>query len=290
MALILTPEVLDRSMSAAPLSTQLADHIRQAIATLDLEPGATLDGEDTIAKAVGVSRPTVRDALKALTDEGLIVRRAGARTRVAIPPSVRQIDFSSYLRTVEALRRGEEPPTAFVADHEAHEDDYDLGQVEITQEKASAQDAEYLRIRKGTPILRRRMIQRLGGEPIQIHRQAFPYRFVKGTDLEREVSTKGGGLLAELTAAGLEPTHFEEWWTPRPPNRTERELLGMLTHGPVIDRLRVFIVADDPEAEDLTYVAHKPIQVSRIISPAARNNLHVFGRLSPGSRRGPVGG
>jgi GntR family transcriptional regulator len=279
MALTLTPEVLDRSMSAAPLSTQLADHLRQAIATLDLEPGAVIDGEDTIAKAVGVSRPTVRDALKALTDEGLLVRRAGARTRVAIPPSVRQVDFSRYLRTAEALRRGEEPPTAFVADHGARDEDYEVDPVEITREKATAQDAEYLRIRKGSPILRRRMIQRLGGEPIQIHRQAFPARLVKGTDLEREVRTTGGGLLAELTAAGLEPTHFEEWWTARMPNRTERELLGMLTHGPVIDMLRVFIVADDPEAEDLTYVAHKPVQVSRIISPAARNTLHVFGRL-----------
>lgn len=56
--------------------------LRGEVAGGDLRPGDTLPGEDRLAARFGVSRVTVRRALKALAEEGLITRRAGAGTVV----------------------------------------------------------------------------------------------------------------------------------------------------------------------------------------------------------------
>ncbi len=56
--------------------------LRDAIARGALPLGAALPGEHRLAEAHGVSRVTVRRALAALAEEGLIARRAGAGTVV----------------------------------------------------------------------------------------------------------------------------------------------------------------------------------------------------------------
>lgn len=270
MSLKLGADVLDRSAAALPLTTQLADHLRQAITSLDLQPGEILPGENKIADQVELSRPMVRDALDVLASEGLIVRRKGAATRVAIPPS---------MRLVNMLRRGENPTATLVSDHGARDEDYALKGVEITQEKATGQDAEYLRVRKSTPILRRRYVEWLGPDRLAINRQAIRYSLAKGTALETEVSREG--IEAELAGIGAEPNYYVETWNARPPNRIERDLLQ--TPGPVYDILRLLgIVGPDVTAGGLTVDNFTPVQVSRVITPCARNRLHVEGRLVPG--------
>lgn len=285
MALTLTPDVLDSSpakVAVYPLAVQLADHIRQGLADHDLEPGEIFPSEEEIRAAVGLSRPTIQKALADLEAEGLIVRRKGARTMVAIPPSVAYRNITRYAHEYAALKAGEHPPRTFITDHGATDEDFELRGVEITQEPASALDAEYLRVKKRSPILRRRMVECLGGEPIQIHRQAFPYSLAKDKRFEIEVSPQG--LLAELLAAGVEPTHYEKWVRSRMPNRTERTLLEMGGRGPVDETIRRFVIVDDPDApDDFTGYDFTPVQVSKIISPSARNMLYVSGRLSPRS-------
>lgn len=295
MSLRLAPDVVDRTSAAVavvPLAGQLANHFRQGFANKDLVPDDFLPSVREIAETVNLNKITVGEALRELELEGLIIRRKGARTRVAIPPSQRIISFARYLQTVEALARGEQPATAFIVDHGATPEDFDLLGVEILTERATAQDAEYLRIPKGTPITRRRMLECIGPEgerkPVQIHRQAFPRHITKGTPLEREVWTSGGGLLAELHSIGIQPTRFAEWWTPgRMPNRTERTLLRM-GNGPVAECVRYFVIAEDPMAPDLTGQNFTPVQVSRIITPSNRIVLHAEGRLTlpPGTRGG----
>ena len=56
--------------------------LRGEVAGGGLRPGDTLPGEDRLAARFGVSRVTVRRALKALAEEGLISRKAGAGTVV----------------------------------------------------------------------------------------------------------------------------------------------------------------------------------------------------------------
>src|ERR671930_1578699 len=66
-------------VAVARASSSIADQIRQAIVTGKLREGERLPPERELAEQFGVSRVTVRDALRALEAMGLIVVRVGAR-------------------------------------------------------------------------------------------------------------------------------------------------------------------------------------------------------------------
>src|SRR5881398_1447657 len=66
-------------VSVARASSSIADQIRQAIVTGKLDQGERLPPERELAEQFGVSRVTVRDALRALEAMGLIEVKVGAR-------------------------------------------------------------------------------------------------------------------------------------------------------------------------------------------------------------------
>src|SRR5437868_469015 len=66
-------------VSVARASSSIADQIRQAIVTGKLDQGERLPPERELAEQFGVSRVTVRDALRALEAMGLLEVRVGAR-------------------------------------------------------------------------------------------------------------------------------------------------------------------------------------------------------------------
>jgi GntR family transcriptional regulator len=67
---------------AAPRYRQLAETLRAAIARGDYAVGSQLPPELELAETHGVSRHTARDAIRLLTEAGLIARRRGAGTTV----------------------------------------------------------------------------------------------------------------------------------------------------------------------------------------------------------------
>jgi DNA-binding GntR family transcriptional regulator len=69
----------------APRYLQLADDLRGAIHSGRLAEGALLPTESALCAQYGVSRFTVREALRRLQSEGLIRRRRGSGTIVAPP-------------------------------------------------------------------------------------------------------------------------------------------------------------------------------------------------------------
>src|ERR687883_258982 len=66
-------------VSVARASSAIAEQIRNAIVTSKLRAGERLAPERELAEQFGVSRVTVRDALRALEAMGLIEVRVGAR-------------------------------------------------------------------------------------------------------------------------------------------------------------------------------------------------------------------
>jgi DNA-binding GntR family transcriptional regulator len=62
--------------------TLVAEQYSAAIERGDLAPGDRLESEVQIAGRLGLSRPTVRQAIQHLVEKGLIVRRRGVGTRV----------------------------------------------------------------------------------------------------------------------------------------------------------------------------------------------------------------
>jgi DNA-binding GntR family transcriptional regulator len=79
-----------------PLREQVYAIIRRAILTGEYAPGATLD-EKAIALGLGVSRTPVREAVKKLSDENLVVVKAQSSTLIA-PIDLSQIRESFLIR------------------------------------------------------------------------------------------------------------------------------------------------------------------------------------------------
>ena len=71
--------------SPIPYYFQIEEWIRERIRNGDLRPGDPLENEISLAKALGVSRITVRQALDNLATQGLVVRKRALGTFVAQP-------------------------------------------------------------------------------------------------------------------------------------------------------------------------------------------------------------
>jgi GntR family transcriptional repressor for pyruvate dehydrogenase complex len=70
-----------------PVYLQVADQLREAILSGELSPGEELPTERDLAESFGVSRPSVREALRALQAQGLITR-TGAPGRAVVAGEV----------------------------------------------------------------------------------------------------------------------------------------------------------------------------------------------------------
>lgn len=86
-----------RTARTSPLHKWLAEEIRSRISSRELQPGEALQPELELCQAYDVSRGTVRQALAALSQEGLIERHPGRGSfiRKSLPP--RKPDNSSPL-------------------------------------------------------------------------------------------------------------------------------------------------------------------------------------------------
>ncbi|MEU6449314.1 GntR family transcriptional regulator [Streptomyces sp. NPDC048232] len=96
---------LDRS-SPVPLYYQLAQQLEGAIEHGDLAPGNLLGNEVDLSVRLGLSRPTVRQAIQSLVDKGLLVRRRGVGTQVVHSQVKRPLELSSLYDDLEAAGQG----------------------------------------------------------------------------------------------------------------------------------------------------------------------------------------
>ena len=69
-----------------PLYQKTADALEKMLA--GLSPGTFLPSEPDLAKKMGVSRATLREAMRPLEAKGRVVRRQGVGTYVVEPPQV----------------------------------------------------------------------------------------------------------------------------------------------------------------------------------------------------------
>ncbi|GAA3216713.1 hypothetical protein GCM10017690_32800 [Microbacterium terregens] len=78
-----------------PLYFQLSQQLESAIERGVLTPGTLLGNEIELAARLGLSRPTVRQAIQSLVDKGLLVRRRGGRHPGGAQPVKRPLELSS---------------------------------------------------------------------------------------------------------------------------------------------------------------------------------------------------
>ncbi|NJQ02805.1 GntR family transcriptional regulator [Streptomyces zingiberis] len=161
---------VDRS-SPVPLYFQLAQQLEAAIEQGALAPGSLLGNEIELAGRLGLSRPTVRQAIQSLVDKGLLVRRRGVGTQVVHSQVRRPLELSSLYDDLAAA--GQRPATRVLR---------------TAVEPAGAEVAAALGVAEGAAVCLVERLRLAHGEPMARLRNHLPF-----------------GLL-ELTAERLEET------------------------------------------------------------------------------------
>jgi GntR family transcriptional regulator len=139
---------VDRS-SPVPLYFQLSQQLEAAIEHGTLTPGSLLGNEIELAARLGLSRPTVRQAIQSLVDKGLLVRRRGVGTQVVHSQVKRPLELSSLYDDLESAGQG---PTTRVLRNETVPATADVAAALGVAEGAEVTVLERLRCTHDQPV------------------------------------------------------------------------------------------------------------------------------------------
>jgi len=133
-----------------PLYQQTADALMDILE--NMEPGAYLPSEPKLATKLGVSRATLREAMRTFEARGWIVRKQGVGTYVTRPPQVIEAGLE-MLESIESLaaRIGL---------------DVDMGELSIKERPANKEDARWLELREQSPLVEIARVIRTEGRPV----------------------------------------------------------------------------------------------------------------------------
>ena len=139
--------------SPVPLYYQLAQSIKHAITTGALAPGERLENELSLTSRLGLSRPTIRQAIGSLVDKGLVVRKRGAGTQVVFNRVKRSLELSSLF---DDLSRVVQQPTTKVLVNEVITPSPEVAHLLGIAEEGQVLHLERVRFARGEPIARMR--------------------------------------------------------------------------------------------------------------------------------------
>ncbi|MFW6063185.1 MAG: GntR family transcriptional regulator [Chloroflexota bacterium] len=168
------------AQSGMPLYLQLYQLLRRRIRSGVLKPGDMLPSEMSLMERYDVSRATVRQALKELVSDGLIVRERGRGTFVA-PPSVEQNLVRIVSFTEDMNQRGLTPGTRLVS---------------ARLMPATEYMAEKLGIAPGEKLARIERLRLADGEPLSVEVSCLVYRYCPGV-LEKDYTQESLRLILE---------------------------------------------------------------------------------------------
>lgn len=206
-------EIRIESASPVPLYFQVASQIEAAINSGDLPVGARIGNEVDLAAKLGLSRPTVRQAIGSLVDKGMLVRRRGAGTQVVFSKVKRPLELSSLYDDLDRL---DQRPATTVLANELRPADKDVAaslgvapetEVVYLERLRSAQDDPIALMRNYLPAdlitLDTRELEesglyqllRAGGVRLHAAHQNIGACIADGADAELLGETKGAALL-----------------------------------------------------------------------------------------------
>lgn len=218
-----------------PLWAQVLQDLRRRLAAGEFSDQFPTDAE--LTAAYGVSRHTVRDAVRRLQDEGVLSRERGRGTFVR-PPAIEQswgpgVVYSLF-RSVEA--QGFEQRS----------------QVLDLSEATDADAADRLELPPTDPLVRLERLRLIDGQPLAHDVVWLPASLARPL---LEVDFTHTALYDELASrCGTRPTSGKEWVRAAVPDDAERELLGLRGRQAVFSMERLSYSGDSPIEWRLTTV------------------------------------
>lgn len=207
---------VDRS-SPVPLYFQLSQQLEAAIEHGTLTPGSLLGNEIELAGRLGLSRPTVRQAIQSLVDKGLLVRRRGVGTQVVHSQVKRPLELSSLYDDLEAA--GQRPATRVLVN---------------TVVPASAEVAAALGVAEGSDVHRVERLRLAHGEPMAYLCNYLPPELLELDSDQMEAT----GLYRLMRAAGITLHSARQSVGARAATTEEGERLGEPEGAPLLTMQR----------------------------------------------------
>jgi DNA-binding GntR family transcriptional regulator len=172
---------LDRS-SPVPLYFQVAEQFERAIVAGSIPPGEKITNEVALAQDLGLSRPTMRQAIQLLVDKGLVVRKRGVGTQVVHGKVRRSLELTSLYDDLHEA--GQEPRT---------------DTLELVRVPAETEVAQELQLEQGADVWSLTRLRWIGDQPLALMHNYLP---VGLADLE-SFDLASDGLYASLRRAGI---------------------------------------------------------------------------------------
>ena len=102
------------SNKKAPLYQQLYDAILNKVRSGEYQVGEKIPSEEQLMTIYGVSRVTVRNAIKQLVDENILIKRHGKGTFVSMPSYVESMTAGGSF-TESGLKMNRKPTTKIIS-------------------------------------------------------------------------------------------------------------------------------------------------------------------------------
>jgi GntR family transcriptional regulator len=160
------------------LPVAVRNHLRQLIDEAVFPSGAQLPTEPELARSLGVSRVTLRQALHMLQDEGVLVRRSGLGTFVAERPWLQASLDVNYSLTALIEASGRRPGTVGAR---------------ASERPADAAMAEALHIPPGSPVVVLERVRTADDRPVAHSVDILPHGLLPGDPLAL-LEEHGGSL------------------------------------------------------------------------------------------------
>jgi GntR family transcriptional regulator len=171
-----------------PLADRLRDVLLEEITSSQLPPGTKLPTEGQLVERFGVSRATVRDAVRALVEAGYVVRRRGS---------------GSYVTERRRMPHGLDSTLSYLAMIESAGFRAGMHIVEAALEPCS-EDDDPLQLSAGDTVLAVERVRTADDRPVIYSHDRIPARLLRsGLDL-RELDPS---LFALLKSCGHEADH-----------------------------------------------------------------------------------
>jgi len=223
---------LDRA-SPVPLYFQVAQHLESAIERGDIRVGERLENEVALAERWGLSRPTMRQAIRHLVDKGLLVRQRGVGTQVVRRRVQRQVQLTSLYEDLQSS--GQQPSTTVLT---------------LARVPADELVAERLGLPAATEVVHLERLRRARGVPLAILRNWLPVE-VAGTISAAELEKNG--LYASLRARGSTVHSAQQRIGARAASAEEARLLDVRRGAPLLTMERI---ASDDRARPIEWGSH----------------------------------
>jgi GntR family transcriptional regulator len=170
------------------LADRLRDELLEEITSSQLEPGTKLPTEGELSKRFGVSRATVREAVRGLVEAGYVTRRRGS---------------GSYVAERRRMPHGLDSTLSYLAMIESAGAHAGMRVLDAVFEQCEKTDSP-LHLSRGDMVLAVERVRTADGQPVIYSRDRIPARLLR-TDLD--LQNLDPSLFALLRSSGHAADH-----------------------------------------------------------------------------------